>query len=100
MPIIGHIIHNFSHLHQVVFSTHTVAIPDPAHYMYRVSRLIKDRGLHRGIIPVDWVLYSIYLLPCFRPVIPWEWSSFTVLDQCQTFYVNLFTDVYSYISFV
>ena len=30
----------------------------------------------------------------------WEWNSFTVLDQCQVFYVNPFTDVRSYIGFV
>jgi hypothetical protein len=76
-----------------------VTIPDPAHHMYRVSRLRKDGEPRGGIIPVDWVLRSIHLLPCFGPVVPQQWSSFTVLDQCQTFYVNPFTDVHSYMSF-
>ena len=75
-----------------------VAIPDAAHRMYQVSRMMKDGEPCGGIIPVDWVLRSVHLLPCFGPVVPQQWSSFTVLDQCQTFYLNPFTDVYSYIS--
>src|SRR5260221_8914156 len=33
------------------------------------------------------------------PVTPQEWKTFTVLDQCHTFYVNPFTDVRSYMTF-
>jgi hypothetical protein len=61
---------------------------------------MKNGERRMGIIRVDWILRSIHLLPSFGPVVPREWNSFTVLDQCQVFYVNPFTDVRSYIGFV
>ena len=68
--------------------------------MYRVSRLTKDKERCAGVIPVDWIVRSVHLLPCFGPVVPQEWNSFTVLDKCQVFYVNPFTNVDSYIASV
>jgi len=47
-----------------------VAIPDAIYCMYRILRMMKDGEPCRGIIPVDWVLCSVHLLPCFRPVVP------------------------------
>ena len=61
---------------------------------------MKDRACSAGIIPVDWIVHSVHLLPCFGPVVPQEWNSFTVLDLCQMFYVNLFTNVHNYIVLV
>ena len=61
---------------------------------------MKNGECRMGIIRVDWILQSIHLLPSFGPVVPREWNSLTVLDQCQVFYVNPFTDVRSYIGFV
>ena len=34
------------------------------------------------------------------PVTPREWNTFTVLDKCQTFYINAFTNVQSYMTFL
>ncbi len=76
------------------------AAPDPKHLMYRVSRLTQGGEQRAGIIPVDWILCSTHLMPRFGPVVPHDWNSFTVLDQCQTFYLNPFTDVQSYIRFL
>jgi hypothetical protein len=53
-----------------------------------------------GIIQVDSILCSIHLIPQFGPVTPQDWTSFMVLDQCHTFYLNPFTDLYSYLMIV
>ena len=76
------------------------AAPDPKHLMYRVSRPIENERRSAAIIPLDRIVCSVHLIPRFGPVTPPEWSSFTVLDQCQTFYVNPFTDRSSYLTFV
>jgi hypothetical protein len=60
------------------------------------------QGGHRRatIIPVDTILCSVHLIPRFGPVTPSEWSSSTVLEQCNTFFINPFTDLYNYLTFV
>jgi len=89
-----------THLAYVEWFSPLTAIPDTSHLMYWVSRLVNNGKQHTGIIWVDWVLHSIHLLQCFGPFTPWAWNSFMVLDQCQTFYVNPFTNVHNYIGFV
>jgi hypothetical protein len=49
---------------------------------------------------VDSILGSVHLIPCFGCVVPPEWNSFTVLEKCDTFYVNVFNDVDTYLKFV
>jgi hypothetical protein len=88
-----------SHLAYVEWFSPLAASPDPKHLMYWVSRLTQYGEWRAGIIPVDWIHCSVHLLPCFGPVVPPNWSSFTVLDQCHTFYLNPFTDIHSFIAF-
>ena len=59
------------------------------------------QGGHRRatIIPLDVILCSVHLIPRFGPVTHPEWNSFTVLDQCNTFFVNPFTDLRNYLTF-
>jgi hypothetical protein len=59
------------------------------------------QGGHRRatIIPVDTILCSVHLIPRFGSVKSPEWSSFTVLEQCSTFFVNPFTDLSNYLTF-
>ena len=75
------------------------AAPDPKHQLYRVSRQMCDGCRSASIIPVDMILYSIHLIPQFEPVMPKEWNSFMILDQCQIFYVNPFCNIHSYLAF-
>ena len=88
-----------SHLAYVEWFSPLAASPDPKHLMYRVSRLTQGGERRAGIILVEWIRCSVHLLPCFGPVVPPNWSSFTVLDQCHTFYLNPFTDIHSFIAF-
>jgi hypothetical protein len=87
------------HLAYVEWFTHIPATPDPKHGMYRVSRLMVDGQRSASIIPLDLIMCSIHLIPRFGPAIPQEWNCFTVLEECNTFYVNMFADVHSYLTF-
>ena len=53
-----------------------------------------------GIIRVDSILSSVHLFPRFGATTPREWNAFTVLDHCNSFYVNPFAGIDSYLRFV
>ena len=89
-----------THLAYIEWFSLLMAAPDPKHLMYQVSKLRQGEEWHAGIIPVDWIISSIHLLPCFGPVVPHDWNSFTVSENCQTYYLNPFADVQSYHRFV
>ena len=88
------------HLAYVEWFSPIPATPDPKHLLYKVSRLVRDGRRSASIISVKSILCSVHLLPRFGSVSsPADWNSFTVLDQCQSFYINPFTDVYHYLTF-
>jgi hypothetical protein len=88
------------HLAYIEWFTPLPATPDPKHGMYRVSRLMENGCRSASIIPVESIIHNIHLIPRFGPVVPQEWGSFTVLELCNTFYVNPFANVYSYLTYV
>ena len=88
-----------TYLAYVEWFTPLTATPDPKHRMFRVARLIRNKQRCAEIVPVDSFVSSIHLLPRFGPLTHREWSSFTVLEQCQSFYVNPFTDLRNYLTF-
>src|SRR5258708_24410853 len=73
--------------------------PNPRHQMYKVSRSFLNGQRNAGIISVDSIICSVHLFPRFGSAFPREWNSFTVLDKCNSFYINPFTDMYSYLMF-
>ena len=52
-----------------------------------------------SVIPVDSIIGSVHLIPRFGPVTPREWNSFSVLELCNTFYVNPFSSRDNYLRF-
>jgi len=80
------------HLAYVEWFTPFSARPDANHLMYRVSRSTRHGQRLASIIPVELFLRSVHLIPRFGHTAPREWSSFTVLEQCSSFYVNPFSD--------
>ena len=52
---------------------------------------------HASIIPVDFILRSVHLFPFFGPQAPRTWNTFNVLEVCNTFYVNPFSDRDNYL---
>jgi len=88
------------HLAYVEWFTPLPATPDPKHGMYRVSRLTTENGCRAAsIIAIESIVRSVHLIPHFGPVMPRECNSFTVLELCNSFYVNPFANVQSYLTF-
>jgi hypothetical protein len=74
--------------------------PDPRHMLHKVSRLTRRGRRCAGIIPADSILGSVHLIPRFGQVVPRDWNCFTVLEQCDTFYINPFKDISTYLTFM
>ncbi len=91
-----------THLTYVEWFSPLSASPNINSKMYKVTKLVhKDRDSFRSvaIISVDSILCSIHLLPQFRSVTPWHCDTFSVLEQCDTSFVNLFNDRYNYLMY-
>src|ERR1700742_4473392 len=70
---------------------------DPNHGLYKVTALKdRDKGKICSVIAVANIQRSVHLLPRFGPYAPQEWTSSNVLDNCDTFYVNEFSDRHFY----
>ncbi|KAF8259154.1 hypothetical protein EI94DRAFT_1774000 [Lactarius quietus] len=80
-----------SHLAYVEWFSPLSSTPDENSLLYRVSRLIHRGHRRSAIIPVERIMCSVHLLP--------HRKSFSVLDKCNTFYVNLFSDRHNYLLF-
>ena len=89
------------HLAYVEWFSPLAAAPDPKHRMYKVTRMKQNGCRSASIIRVDTILGSVHLFPRFGATTPREWNtSFTVLDQYNSFYVNPFADIDSYLRFM
>jgi hypothetical protein len=64
--------------------------------MYKVSRRIIDGKQRSSIIPINLIYSSAHLIPAFGPIAPTEWTSSNVLEVASGFYVNSFSDRFSY----
>ena len=71
--------------------------PDRNHLLYKISPLQDQNGGHIcSVIPLANICWSVHLLPRFGPSAPQDWTSSNVLDLCNTFFVNSFTDKHLY----
>lgn len=79
------------------FTKHAKSKPVKGINMYKVQRERDPEKRARGIvIRLDWVLRSCFLLPDFGKAVPKGWRSATILDVCDTFYLNDTLDPDSY----
>ena len=88
------------HLAYVEWFSPLAAAPDAKHRMYKVTRTTRNGRRSASIIRADTILGSVHLFPRFGVSTPLQWSSFTVLEQCNSFYVNPFADIDSYLRFM
>ncbi|RDX49827.1 hypothetical protein OH76DRAFT_1350331 [Lentinus brumalis] len=74
--------------------------PDPVHGLYKVSReRDRDRSLIASVVEVKNIRRSCHLFPAIARrdgIIPREWTSSTVLDCCEDFWLNSFSDMHMY----
>lgn len=69
------------------------------HGLYKVTRLTQAGRRRASIIPVTSIIRSVHLFPTFGPHVPQEWNTFTVLELCNSFYINPFSDRENYLIF-
>lgn len=70
---------------------------DQGSRLFKIKCLYDSNGKQKtSIVPVSYIRQSVHLLPKFGPVVPVHWTSSNVLDEAEAFYVNPFTDRYSY----
>ncbi|KAI9432312.1 hypothetical protein BJY52DRAFT_1132789 [Lactarius psammicola] len=79
------------------FSPLTLA--SESHGMYRTSRSYRDGRRLASIIPLANICRSVQLFPVYGPLAPQQWQGATVLEECQSFYVNPFLDRHIYQNF-
>lgn len=73
--------------------------PDVNNRMYKISRAyIGDTRRLFSVVPVADIRRSVHLYPDFGDVVPREWTTNSVLDDCDVFFLNPFPDRHSYIT--
>ena len=70
--------------------------PDQNHRLYKISKLQVHGEQQVSIIPVQLIRQSVHLFPKFGPVARDDWKSMNVLDLCNTFFTNPFSDRFPY----
>ena len=70
--------------------------PQPHHGLYRIKHSLQNNLRRASVIPIDHIHRSIHLIPKFGPQVPPTWTSDNVLELCDTFYVNSFSDRHAY----
>jgi hypothetical protein len=85
------------HLVYVEWYTPFRDAPEPNSLLYKVSPMKdRDRNPICSIVPLSDIVRSVHLFPRFGPVAPAAWTSSNVLDECDSFLVNTFTDRHLY----
>jgi len=70
--------------------------PGRHHGLYTVSRHHIDGVQQASIIPVELIEQSVQLVPDFGMTVPSHWKSSNVLQLADNFYINPFSDRFSY----
>ncbi|KAG1843444.1 hypothetical protein F4604DRAFT_1884612 [Suillus subluteus] len=73
--------------------------PDRHHGLYKLSRSLRGGEKVASIVPLANIVRSVHLMPNFGAVVPREWTSDTVLDNCNTFWLNSYIDRYTFFLF-
>ncbi|KAF8271908.1 hypothetical protein EI94DRAFT_1567196, partial [Lactarius quietus] len=87
-----------NHLAYAEWFSPFAAARDPNHQLHRVSRSMHCGKWRATVIPVESILRSVHLLPHFGST-PLRSTSFSILENCNTFYVNPFSDRHNYLIF-
>ncbi|KAG1850514.1 hypothetical protein C8R48DRAFT_750112 [Suillus tomentosus] len=84
------------HLAYIEWFTPFPSAPDRNNGLYKLSRLMRGGDRVSSIVPVGDIMRSIHLIPKFGDSAPREWTSETVLEDCNVFWVNSYIDRYNF----
>jgi hypothetical protein len=86
------------HLAYIEWFSHFPSHTDPHLKMYKLSRVITNGKRLASIVPVSLIQRSVHLFPKWGRNAAGiaTWSSETVLEQCDVFYLNSFKDRHTY----
>ena len=70
--------------------------PGDNHMLYKVQKVTYQNKPVASIIPLYNIVRSVHLFPKFPASIPEHWSTTNILDECDIFYVNSFSDRYAF----
>ena len=87
------------HLAYVEWFTPFQPRPEANSHLYKVSRAHRGDARMASIIPVGNITQSIHLVPLVGSMMARDWNSATVLERCQSFFVNSFMNTQTYLLF-
>ena len=73
--------------------------PEVNSRLYKVSHAHHRDARIASIIPIGNITQSIHLFPLVGSTVPRDWNSATVIEHCQSFLVNSFMNVQTYVMF-
>ncbi|KAG2131435.1 uncharacterized protein EDB93DRAFT_1323215 [Suillus bovinus] len=85
-----------SHLAYIEWFMPFRSTPDQCHRLYKLSRSFRGGEELTSIVPLANIVRSVHLIPNFGAIVPQEWTSDTVLDDCNTFWLNSYLDRYTF----
>ncbi|KAG1739364.1 hypothetical protein EDD22DRAFT_787098 [Suillus occidentalis] len=92
-------VHLPTHLAYVEWFTPFPPAPDRNSGLYKLSRSLRGGETVASIVPVADIERSVHLIPRFGVIAPREWTSDTVLEDCDTFWLNSYIDRYTFSMF-
>ncbi|KAG1720830.1 hypothetical protein EDB19DRAFT_1646858, partial [Suillus lakei] len=69
------------------------------HGPYKLSQSLHGGKKVASVVPEVNIVHSVHLILNFGAIIPREWTSDTVLDDCHTFWLNSYLDGYTFCIF-
>ncbi|KAG1869020.1 hypothetical protein DFJ58DRAFT_857358 [Suillus subalutaceus] len=87
------------HLAYIEWFTPFPSAPDRHSGLYKLLRSFRGGEKLASIVPLANILRSVHLIPNFGAVVPREWTSDTVLDDCNIFWLNSYLDRYTFCLF-
>lgn len=70
--------------------------PHAHHGLHQVKRSYQNGDRLASVIPLKNIRRSVHLFPRFGKKKPSHWTSHNVLDLCDTFLVNIFSDRHAF----
>ncbi|KAG2338131.1 hypothetical protein BDR05DRAFT_978271 [Suillus weaverae] len=92
-------VHLPTHLAYVEWFTPFPPAPDRNSGLYKLSRSLRGGETVASIVPVADIERSVHLIPRFGVIAPREWTSDIVLEDCDTFWLNSYIDIYTFSMF-